>query len=201
MEVLPGAAVVIVALIWLWLREPKKQVTSGSVQREGADAPSPRATEGHSGHLELAWLEPTAADDTPGLQARDPATGEPIDEGRARLESQPYEVLDAVDVEPAPLRRGELEPGVVLLVERSVQEPEGGVELQTADAGETIGRVAPPRGRHIAGLLDEGHRLESMVLRQPKAQTEAVERNLEVLVAERGVLPPVPHKSDARDSG
>lgn len=199
MEVLPGVAVVIVALVWLWLREPEKQVTSGSVQREGADVPSPRASEGHSGHLELAWREPTAAADSPGLQLLDPATGEPIDEGRARLESQRYEVVEVVDVEPAPLRRGELEPGVVLLMERSVQGPEAEVELETADAGEVIGRVAAPRGREIASLLDEGHRLESMVLRQPRV--DVAEPNLEVLVAERGVLPPVPHKSNARDDG
>lgn len=199
MEVLPGVAVLIVALVWLWLREPHKPATSGTVQREGADVPSPRATEGHSGHLELAWFQPTSADDGPGLQVLDPATGEPIDEGRARLESQPYEVVDVVDVEPAPLRRGELEAGVVLLVARSAQELEAGVELQTADAGEAIGRVADPRSRRIASLLDEGHRLESMVVRQPRA--DAAEPKLEVLVAERGVLPPVPSKSDARDSG
>lgn len=199
MEVLPGVAVVIVALVWLWLREPRKQVTSGNVEREGADVPSPRASEGHSGYLELAWLEPTAADENPELQVLDPATGEPIDEGRARLESQPYEVVDVVDVDPAPLRQGELEPGVVLLVQRSVQETEAEVELETADTGEPIGRLAAPREQRIASFLDEGRRLESMVLRQPRA--EAAEANLRVLVTERGVLPPVPHKSSARDSG
>lgn len=199
MEVLPGVAVVIVALVWLWLREPRKQVTSGNVEREGADVPSPRASEGHSGYLALAWLEPTAADENPGLQVLDPATGEPIDEGRARLESQPYEVVDVVDVDPAPLRQGELEPGVVLLVQRSVQEAEAEVEVETADTGEPIGRLAAPREQRIASFLDEGHRLESMVLRQPRAG--AAESNLRVLVTERGVLPPVPDKSSARDSG
>lgn len=195
MEVLPGLAVVVVVLVWLWLREPNKQVAADRVEREGADVPSPRASEGHSGHVELAWREPASDDGSGGLRALDPATGEAIDEGRARLESQRFEVVDVVDVEPAALRRGDLEPGVVLLVEPSAQEAAAEVEFKTADAGEPIGRLTGARARRLATLLEEGRRLESMVLRQRWA--DAAGPGLEVLVAERGVLPPVPDKSNA----
>lgn len=195
MEVLPGLAVVIVVVVWLWLREPDKQVTADRVEREGADVPSPRASEGHSGHVELAWREPASDDGSGELRVLDPATGEPIDEGRARLESQRFEVVDVVDVEPAALRRGDLEPGVVLLVEPSAQEADTEVEFKTADAGEPIGRLTGGRARRLATLLEEGRRLESMVLRQSVADTDGP--GLGVLVAERGVLPPVPGKSNA----
>lgn len=194
-EVLPGLAVVIVVLVWLWLREPDKQVTADCVEREGADVPSPRASEGHSGHVELAWRKPASDDGSGALRALDPATGEPIDEGRARLESQRFEVVDVVDVEPAALRRGDLEPGVVLLVEPCAQEADAEVEFKTADADEPIGRLTGARARRLATLLEEGRRLESMVLRQRWA--EEAGPGLEVLVAERGVLPPVPDKSNA----
>lgn len=194
MEVLPGLALVIVVVVWLWLREPDKQVTADRVEREGADVPSPRASEGHSGHVELAWREPASEDGSGGLRALDPATGEPIDE-RARLESQRFEVVDVVDVEPAALSRGDLEPGVVLLVERSAEEGDAEVEFKTADAGEPIGRLTGARARRLATLLEEGRRLESMVLRQSVADTDGP--GLEVLVAERGVLPPVPGTSNA----
>lgn len=78
MEVLPGLAVVTVVVVWLWLRQPNKQVAAERVEREGADVPSPRASEGHSGHVELAWWrEPASDDGSGGLRALDPATGEP----------------------------------------------------------------------------------------------------------------------------
>lgn len=195
MEVLPGLAVVIVVLVWLWLREPNKQVTAGRVEREGADVPSPRASEGHSGHVELAWREPASDDDSGGLRVLDPANGGPVDTGGTRLESQPFEVVDVADVEPAALRRGDLEPGVVLLLEQSAQEANTEVEFRTADAGEPVGRLTGARAARIATLLEEGRRLETMVLRRSRAGT--ARPGLEVLVAERGVLPPVPDKPDA----
>lgn len=196
MEVLPAFVILAAAVVWLWLRDSGKQVASDEPDREGSDAPSPRSAEEHSGHLQLAWRDPTAA--TPGLAVLDPDTGQPIDEGRARLESEPFEVVDVVDVDPTALRRGEVEPGVVLLVQRGAAPSGAEVEFRTADAGERVGRLAPHRARQVAALMEAGRRLESMVVRH---QARSSRSDLHALVAERGVLPPVPDPPRARDPG
>lgn len=196
MEVLPAFVILAAAVVWLWLRDSGKQVASDAPHREGSDAPSPRSAEGHSGHLQLAWRDPTAA--TPGLAVLHPDTGQPIDEGRVRLESEAFEVVEVVDVDPAARHRGDVEPGVVLLVQRAVAPSGSEVEFRTADTGEQVGRLAPQRASQIASLMEAGRRLESMVVRH---QARSSRSDLHVLVAERGVLPPVPDQPRARDSG
>lgn len=198
MEVLPAFVVVAAAMVWLWLRDSGKQVTSDEPQREGADAPSPRAAEGHSGHIRLAWRDRARAPEASGLDVLDPNTGQPIDERDTRLDSQPFEVVDVVDVDPAAVRRGDVAPGVVLLVQRPDAPAGADVEFRTADTGERIGRLTPQQAPRVATLMDQGRRLESMVVRHQPRQSPA---GLQALIAERGVLPPVPAEPDTPDRG
>lgn len=184
MEVLPAFVVVLVGLAWLWARHRRKQVTAPVPQRGGADAPSPRE-EGRSEHLALRWA---GSDGGQGLRPHDPATGEPVDEERARLESDRFEVADVVDVDVGALRRDAVEPGVPVLVQRPGERRDA-VEVRAADTGDELGRLASAPARRIGEQMARGRRVEGLVLRErPGSDGPSVA----VLVTDRGVLPPVP---------
>lgn len=197
MEVLPALVVLAIALAFLWVRHRNKQVTASQPERGRASAPSPRDVDGHSGYLEAYW-EPgsAAAGPAAALRLRDPGTGEELDGRTVRLPDARFEVVDVTRVDADALARAVVEPSVPVVVHRPDRGPDDRVEIRAGDSGEVVGSLDPADGRRIGSMMDRGRRLEGLVLRGATNDGVASSEALRVLVADRGVVPPVPDRPE-----
>lgn len=191
MEVLPALVVLVIAVVFLWLRYRDKQVAAEGPERGRASAPSPRDLEGHSGYVELVWdTPPGEGANGSGLRLHDPATGEEIDESAVRLPSDRFEVVGLVDARPEALERGDVVAGVPVRIERPDDATDATIEVRAGGSGELLGLVDPARATDLASSMDAGRRLEGLALRV--APSAGAGSAVDVLLADRGVLPPVP---------
>lgn len=197
MEVLPALVVLAIALAFLWVRHRNKQVTASQPERGRASAPSPRDTDGHSGYLEAYWEPgPAAAGPAAALRLRDPGTGEELDGRAARLPDARFEVVDVTSVDADALARAAVAPGVPVVVHRPDDGPDDRVEIRAGDSGDVVGSLDPADGRRIGSMMDGGRRLEGLVLQGAADDAATPSQGLRVLVADRGVVPPVPEQPE-----